>query len=126
MVHGCGACGGRPGGAGPELAAERGPWGRCVSGQHHVFGGPLVALGIPPFVWEARERLRCRDDPDAFFAEGIRPRQARALCAECGYLEACGAYALERAELVGVWGGTTTGERRALRRRSAEGLAAAS
>ncbi|MGW5427921.1 WhiB family transcriptional regulator [Streptomyces sp. NPDC004059] len=86
----------------------------------------MVVLGIPPFVMEARERLRCRDDPDAFFAEGLRPRQAQALCAGCGYLEACGAYALEHPELWGAWGGTTRREREALRRRSSDGLAAAS
>jgi WhiB family redox-sensing transcriptional regulator len=90
-----------------------------VSGRHRVFGGPLVALGIAPFVWEARERLRCRDDPEAFFADGIRPRQARALCAGCVYLDLCAVYALERPELWGVWGGTTRREREALRRRAA-------
>ncbi|WP_051753864.1 WhiB family transcriptional regulator [Streptomyces achromogenes] len=95
-----------------------------MSGQRHVFGAPLVALGIPPFVWEARERLLCRDDPDAFFADGVRPRQARALCAGCAYLDPCRVYAVERPELVGVWGGTTTRERQALRR-SAAGRSAA-
>ncbi|MEU7048070.1 WhiB family transcriptional regulator [Streptomyces eurythermus] len=87
-----------------------------MSGQHHVFGGPLVSLGIPPFVWEARERLVCRDDPEAFFAEGVRPRQARALCAGCTYVDPCRVFAVERPELVGVWGGTTARERQALRR----------
>ncbi|WP_381568328.1 WhiB family transcriptional regulator [Streptomyces eurythermus] len=75
-------------------------------------------------MWEARERLLCRDDPDAFFAEGARPRQARALCAGCAYLDPCRVYAVERPELVGVWGGTTTRERQALRR-SVEGRPAA-
>jgi WhiB family redox-sensing transcriptional regulator len=98
-----------------------------VSGQRHVFGGPLVALGIPEFVWDARERLQCRDTPEAFFAEGLRPRQARVLCAGCAYLGPCAVFALDRPELVGVWGGTTTQERRALRRqRSPGGLPAAS
>ncbi|MGY4994085.1 WhiB family transcriptional regulator [Streptomyces sp. 900105245] len=75
----------------------------------------MVALGIPPFVWEARERLSCRDDPDAYFADGVRPRQARALCAGCVYIDPCAQFALERPELLGVWGGTTTRERRASR-----------
>ncbi|AGF64907.1 transcription factor WhiB [Streptomyces hygroscopicus subsp. jinggangensis TL01] len=83
-----------------------------------MFGGRLVSLGIPPFVWEARERLLCRDDPDAFFADGVRPRQARELCAGCMYLDPCRVYAVERPELLGVWGGTTAREREALRRRS--------
>ncbi|MEV6116636.1 WhiB family transcriptional regulator [Streptomyces sp. NPDC052109] len=97
-----------------------------MSGQQRVFSGPLVALGIPEFVWDARERLQCRDDPEAFFAEGLRPRQARVLCAGCVYVDPCALFALERPELVGVWGGTTTRERQSLRRRSGEGLAAAS
>ncbi|MEU5112018.1 WhiB family transcriptional regulator [Streptomyces longwoodensis] len=85
----------------------------------------MLALGIPPFVWEARERLLCRDDPEAFFAEGVRPRQARALCAGCVYVDPCAAFALERPELAGVWGGLTQRERQALRRGSEEGPAAA-
>lgn len=84
----------------------------------HNFAGarPLVSLGIPEFVVEARERLRCRDDPDGYFADGVRPGQARALCAGCSYLEACRSYALENPGLHGTWGGTTARERQALRR----------
>ncbi|MFF4933576.1 WhiB family transcriptional regulator [Streptomyces griseofuscus] len=115
-VHGC-----RCGGARAELADIG---GLGVSGL--AAGAPLLALGIPDFVWEARERLRCRDDPDSYFAEGVRPRQAKVLCVGCAYLDECAAYALARPELLGVWGGTTARERRSLRRRPADGLAAAS
>ncbi|MGV9275971.1 WhiB family transcriptional regulator [Streptomyces griseosporeus] len=75
---------------------------------------------------EARERLPCRDDPDAWFVDGLRPRQARELCAGCAYLEPCLVYALGRPELWGVWGGTTRRERESLRRgRAAAELPAA-
>ncbi|AVH61319.1 WhiB family transcriptional regulator [Streptomyces dengpaensis] len=70
---------------------------------------------------EARELVPCRTDPDAYFAEGVRPARARELCAGCGYLEACRAYVLDNPELYGVWGGTTRRERQGVRRRAAEG-----
>lgn len=91
-----------------------------------MFGAQLVAFGIPEFVWEARERLLCRDDPEAFFADGVRPSKARVLCSGCTYLEPCRVYAMERPELLGVWGGTTARERQTLRRRPGGGVAAAS
>ncbi|MGW4974685.1 WhiB family transcriptional regulator [Streptomyces mirabilis] len=88
-----------------------------MSSKHHAAGArPVVSLGIPEFVVEGREPLRCRADPDAYFADGLRPAQARVLCAGCGYLDVCRAYALGRAQLWGVWGGTTRREREALRR----------
>ncbi|MFJ3229771.1 WhiB family transcriptional regulator [Streptomyces sp. NPDC086787] len=90
-----------------------------MSQQHHLLGAPVVALGIPEFVTEALSPLQCREDPDAYFTDGLRPGQARVLCTGCGYVELCGAYALERPELWGVWGGTTRREREALRRRAA-------
>ncbi|MEU0035128.1 WhiB family transcriptional regulator [Streptomyces sp. NPDC006333] len=65
---------------------------------------------------DAREPLRCRSDPDAYVADGVRPPAARALCAGCGVFEACRAYGLANAELWGVWGGTTRRERQGLRR----------
>ncbi|MET8134666.1 WhiB family transcriptional regulator [Streptomyces sp. NPDC005251] len=63
--------------------------------------------------------MRCRADPDAYFADGVRASGARALCAGCGFLEACRVYALDRPALWGVWGGTTRLERVSLRRRAA-------
>ncbi|MFF7754369.1 WhiB family transcriptional regulator [Streptomyces sp. NPDC007971] len=70
---------------------------------------------------EARERLRCRADPDAYFADGVRPAGARALCGGCSQLDPCRQFALVRPELVGVWGGTTRREREALRRQGSSG-----
>jgi len=45
------------------------------------------------------------------------PSQAvQVMCGRCPVREECLAYALERDALVGVWGGTTELERRAMRR----------
>ncbi|MEU3287816.1 WhiB family transcriptional regulator [Streptomyces longwoodensis] len=85
---------------------------------------PTLDLGIPDFVLEAREHVPCRADPDAYFKDGLRPREARLLCQGCEHVDPCAAFALERPELSGVWGGTTTEERRAVRRRSRTELAA--
>ncbi|MEU0433721.1 WhiB family transcriptional regulator [Streptomyces sp. NPDC006290] len=90
--------------------------------EHHAVGArPVVSLGVPGFAVEAQDPLPCRVDPEAYFADGVRPLAARALCAGCGYLEACRAYALENPGLWGVWGGTTRRERQAVRRRGAVG-----
>ncbi|MGC9536521.1 WhiB family transcriptional regulator [Streptomyces sp. UG1] len=62
--------------------------------------------------------MLCRAAPDAYFEDGLRPGAARALCAGCGHVEACLAFALEH-PVLGVWGGTTWREREAARRRAA-------
>ncbi|MER5467215.1 WhiB family transcriptional regulator [Streptomyces sp. NPDC002685] len=67
------------------------------------------------------EPLLCRADPDAYFADAVRPAAARALCAGCGHLADCRTYALENPGLYGVWGGTTRRERQAVRRRGEVG-----
>ena len=64
----------------------------------------------------------CRgEDPDLFFGPpGIETRterhhreaEAKALCRRCPELLACQAYALDHAELYGVWGGMGEMERR--------------
>lgn len=69
---------------------------------------------------EAGPEARCRTDPAAYFADGVRVRMARELCAGCFYLEACRGYALEQPALWGVWGGTTRMERASMRRRQAD------
>ncbi|MGW1616577.1 WhiB family transcriptional regulator [Streptomyces sp. NPDC002285] len=76
-------------------------------------------LGVPSFVFGAGPAVPCRADPEAYHADGVRAAGARALCAGCGHLEACLAFALERPALWGVWGGTTRMERASLRRRAA-------
>lgn len=87
-----------------------------MSGHHAVGARPALSLGIPEFVMEAREPVPCREDPDAWFAEGLRQSDAEALCEGCSFLTVCEAFALERPELFGVWGGTTRRERERLRR----------
>lgn len=55
-------------------------------------------------------------DPDVFFPalpDDLEP--ARQICAECPVAGPCLAEALGRAEIDGVWGGTTTAERRTMR-----------
>ncbi|MFD5227414.1 WhiB family transcriptional regulator [Streptomyces qaidamensis] len=88
-----------------------------MSGGHNFVGPrPALSLGIPDFVVEAEGPLQCREDPDAWFADGLRQSDAEALCDGCSFLDVCEAFALERPELFGVWGGTTRREREWLRR----------
>lgn len=62
----------------------------------------------------------CRDRPDVtFFPElGHAARAAREVCAGCPVKAPCLAYALAEPDLAGVWGGTTSRERAALRRKA--------
>ncbi|HVV30350.1 MAG TPA: WhiB family transcriptional regulator [Mycobacteriales bacterium] len=56
------------------------------------------------------------DDPDVFFpVDNDQLAPARALCRRCPVAGPCLAEALGRAEIDGVWGGTTTAERRSMR-----------
>lgn len=73
-----------------------------------------------------RDAGACRDeDPELFFPLGTEGRwaiqieQAKAVCARCPVLDACGQWALDNPRLVpnGVFGGLTDAERRNLRRR---------
>lgn len=56
-------------------------------------------------------------DPDAWFQDSTTPPQARELCRLCPtpIRDACLNYAIPR-PVVGVWGGTTPGERARIRR----------
>lgn len=64
--------------------------------------------------WEA-DGL-CREvDPELFFPqEGSNPRVAKTICARCSVESECLDFAMLW-DVVGVWGGTTEKERRALR-----------
>ncbi|MFD7136303.1 WhiB family transcriptional regulator [Streptomyces sp. NPDC059894] len=71
-----------------------------------------------------REHAACRDeDPDLFFPIGtsgpalLQTEQAKAVCRRCPAREPCLEWALETDQTLGVWGGTSETERRALRRR---------
>ena len=68
----------------------------------------------------------CREtDPDVFFPTGKDdplPRQialAKSICNECSVVRECLQWALADPLTDGIWGGTTQGERRAIRRRRA-------
>lgn len=72
-----------------------------------------------------RDHAACRqEDPDLFFPIGttgpaqVQTQQAKAVCQQCPVREQCLAWALETDQTIGVWGGTTELERRALRRRA--------
>jgi WhiB family redox-sensing transcriptional regulator len=64
------------------------------------------------------ELAQCRgEDRGLFFPSvGASSTKARTICSICRVREACLAYAMADSELTGVWGGTTTQERKKLRR----------
>ncbi|WP_406151267.1 WhiB family transcriptional regulator [Streptomyces sp. NBC_01012] len=73
-----------------------------------------------------RTHAACREeDPDLFFPIGsggpalLQTQEAKAVCGACPVQERCLAWALEKGQVAGVWGGTDEDERRALRRRRA-------
>ncbi|MER6750346.1 WhiB family transcriptional regulator [Streptomyces fungicidicus] len=73
-----------------------------------------------------RGRAVCRtEDPDLFFPIGtsgpalMQTEQAKAVCRRCPVREQCLEWALDTGQSVGVWGGTSETERRALKRRIA-------
>ena len=72
------------------------------------------------------DRAACAGaDPDVFFpgkgndAAGA----AKRICAGCPVRVECLDYAIERPERVGVWGGKTPNERKAIRRQRRRGVA---
>ncbi|GGQ34240.1 WhiB family transcriptional regulator [Streptomyces mutabilis] len=73
-----------------------------------------------------REHAECRtEDPDLFFPIGttgpaaLQAEQAKAVCRRCPVREQCLRWALDTGQSIGVWGGTSEMERRALKRREA-------
>ncbi|WAX81555.1 WhiB family transcriptional regulator [Streptomyces sp. KMM 9044] len=71
-----------------------------------------------------RTRAACRDeDPDLFFPIGtsgpalFQTEQAKAVCRRCAVQQQCLDWAMESGQSLGVWGGTSETERRALKRR---------
>ena len=73
-----------------------------------------------------REYAACRtEDPDLFFPIGttgpaaLQTEQAKAVCRTCPVREQCLRRALDTGQTIGVWGGTSELERRALKRREA-------
>lgn len=71
-----------------------------------------------------RQHATCRhEDPDLFFPIGttgpalLQTEQAKAVCRRCPVREPCLEWAMETDQTLGVWGGTSETERRALKRR---------
>lgn len=71
-----------------------------------------------------RDSAACRtEDPDLFFPIGttgpalLQIEEAKAVCHGCPVREPCLDWALDAGQDIGVWGGTTETERRALKRR---------
>ena len=72
----------------------------------------LAAFSRP--AWEAD--ALCREHPEIdFLPSPSGVERAKAICRRCLYRNECLDYALDDGTLVGVWGGTTTDERRAIR-----------
>ena len=67
-----------------------------------------------------RDRAACGDtDPNLFFPDDgdvIGTERAKAICASCPVARHCLSFALETNQVEGIWGGTTKGDRRRLRR----------
>ncbi|MBW8793223.1 MAG: WhiB family transcriptional regulator [Streptomyces sp.] len=71
-----------------------------------------------------REQGACvRLDPDLFFPIGdgglthVQVAEAKAVCRRCPVMEQCLGWAMRVEQVDGIWGGTTEGERRLMRRR---------
>ncbi|MFH0521499.1 WhiB family transcriptional regulator [Streptomyces sp. M41] len=75
-----------------------------------------------------RDHSACRhEDPDLFYPIGtsgpalLQTEQAKAVCRRCPVQQECLDFALDSGQSIGVWGGKSETERRALRRRTAVG-----
>ena len=68
-----------------------------------------------------RDWAACRDsDPAVFFPDNgnaVGIERAKQVCGSCAVTEECVSYAVGTNQTEGIWGGTTRGERRRLRRR---------
>jgi WhiB family redox-sensing transcriptional regulator len=79
-----------------------------------------------------RNRAACLDqDPELFFPVGttgsalVQIEEAKVICRRCEVLETCLKWAIETRQDAGVWGGLSSDERRALKRRTARARASA-
>ena len=65
-----------------------------------------------------RARAACTGKTEIMFSlDPDETEEARRVCARCPVVEPCLAEAIEDRSLVGMWGGTTEDERRAMRRK---------
>jgi WhiB family redox-sensing transcriptional regulator len=74
-------------------------------------------FGADTAAWSEGAKCANAANPDAWFpvSEARALPVAKALCAGCPVVNDCLAYALERPELEGIWGGTTDAQRARLR-----------
>jgi hypothetical protein len=79
-------------------------------------GGDLSAALPQPRSWMTRAACLHADKELFFLEDGVRPEEAKRICAECPVRQRCLDYALADSTLVGVWGGTTDRERREMRK----------
>jgi WhiB family redox-sensing transcriptional regulator len=85
--------------------------------EHAATLWELLNLGAPEQTEWMLDGLCAQTDPEEFFpGKGSDVRAAKAVCAGCPVLNTCRAYALDRPNLSGIWGGTSERERKALRR----------
>jgi WhiB family transcriptional regulator, redox-sensing transcriptional regulator len=62
----------------------------------------------------------CKGQTDLFYIDrGGDTRAAKAICNDCPVWAQCLAHAIEHGERFGIWGGTSTIDRKHLRRRAA-------
>ena len=96
-------------------------------GERTVLEGLMYGLGVPPSsarrpAWMADGA--CLEHPEVQFIP-MNPvteqnaDQARAICSRCLCHDECLAYALADSTLLGIWAGTTTAERKGMRRQAA-------
>lgn len=89
---------------------------------HRMWGLLMLPGYMPELVLERpgwQHRAACRGEPVGTFFPSGRPVRAQVVCSECPVRVECADYALADPELVGVWGGLSTVERRRLRRDAA-------
>jgi WhiB family redox-sensing transcriptional regulator len=84
--------------------------------------GALLAELISRPTWHARAACRGEDVSTFILERGQSDKAAQRVCASCPVRGECAGYAMADPELVGVWGGTSGRQRRAMR----EGQRAAS
>jgi WhiB family redox-sensing transcriptional regulator len=89
----------------------------------------LNGFDYPKFLDSENPPVCSETFPDAFFPDeapdGSRKpnrgtytyeREAKQICASCEFKPECMLYAIDRPDLIGIWGGTTDNDRRKIRR----------
>ena len=84
--------------------------------------GFATSLGMPSWYAEAecaKPDLEVTEPPPFYPKAGDNGHRAKAVCAGCPVQTKCLAWALEKNEVYGIWGGLTEVERRKLRLKKA-------